>query len=55
MKIPKVAVHVEIDGQWIPVCHQKPLADVKLTVVYQQGALCDHNKKTIDKFRNTLY
>ncbi len=35
----EVAVPVDIDSQWIPVSDQKPLADVKLGVVYQQRAL----------------
>jgi len=40
---PEVAVHVEVDGERVPVGDQEPLADVKLAVVDQQGPLYKGN------------
>lgn len=35
----EVAVLVEPDSKWTPVCHQEPLSDVKLAVIQQQWLL----------------
>ena len=40
---PQVRVLVEPQRQWVPVCHQEPLADVELSIVDQQGALWEND------------
>ena len=46
-----ITVLVEPQSERIPVCHQKPLTDVKLGIVHQQWTLWDkntHTKKSVE-------